>query len=65
MAYLVRAPGNRNPLTEEEAGLEVLAAKKKLSGWERGELHALAMRAPFDTQERLRPALATKGRRTS
>ena len=45
MAYLVRAPGNRNPLTEEAARLEVLAAKKKLSGWERGELHALAIGA--------------------
>lgn len=59
MVYEVRSPENRNPLTDEEAArLETLAAKKNRSGWETGEAHALLLRAPWDTQDRLRPALA-------
>ncbi len=66
MTYMHRAPANRNPLSAEEtARLEVLAAKKILSGWERGEMHALALRAPFEVQERLKPALASKRRLSS
>lgn len=62
MTYEVRAPVDRNPLTEDETRrLEQLAGQKTLAGYELGEAHALLIRGDWATQERLAPKI--RGRR--